>query len=123
MRRWLLVLLRWRAGVDVLLNAGDRHASAVRVVVFALPGVTWEHVEEVQPPALMSFVENGAAGSMSVRTISSRTSYASGFATIGAGSRIDAVRSTARRRDTRWSREWSVFRRGSEGRRNRTSED
>ena len=27
---------------------------------------------------------------MSVRTISSRTSYASGFATIGAGSRLDA---------------------------------
>jgi hypothetical protein len=34
-------------------------------------------------------------GSVSVRTISSRTSYASGFATLGAGARLDASRTSA----------------------------
>lgn len=61
-----------------------------KVVVFTLPGVTWADVARWRPPALIEAVERGAAGSMSVRTISSRTSYASGFATIGAGSRLDA---------------------------------
>ncbi|MDQ3752335.1 MAG: hypothetical protein M3333_05545 [Actinomycetota bacterium] len=65
-------------------------AGCRRAVVFTLPGVTWADVERWRPPALLEAVEMGAAGSMSVRTISSRTSYASGFASIGAGSRLDA---------------------------------
>ncbi len=72
--------------------SGEQTASAGcrRVVVFTLPGVTWADVERWRPPALIEAVGRGAAGSMSVRTISSRTSYASGFASIGAGSRLDA---------------------------------
>lgn len=66
--------------------------SCSRAVVFVLPGVTWELVDEVQPPALMSLIDEGAAGSMSVRSISSRTSFASGFASLGAGSRVEASR-------------------------------
>lgn len=65
-----------------------------RAVVFTLPGVTWEMVEEIQPANLLTLVEEGAAGSMSVRTNSSRTSYASGFVTIGAGTRTDGGRLT-----------------------------
>lgn len=65
-------------------------AGCRRVVVFTLPGVTWADVERWRPPALIDAIGRGAAGSMSVRTISSRTSYASGFASIGAGSRLDA---------------------------------
>ena len=65
-----------------------------RAVVFTLPSVTWEQVERYAPPALLAAAREGAAASMSVRTIDSRTSYASGFATIGGGSRIDAGRFT-----------------------------
>lgn len=60
-----------------------------RAVVFTTPGVTWEQVRAYEPPHLLQVVERGAIGSVAVRTNSSRTSYASGFATIGAGTRID----------------------------------
>lgn len=60
-----------------------------RVVFFALPTVTWEEVTNVDPPHLLELAEQGAVGSMSVRTNSSRTTYASGFATVGAGTRMD----------------------------------
>ncbi len=43
----------------------------------------------MQPPNLLRAAGAGAVGSLSVRTNSARTTYASGFATIGAGSRID----------------------------------
>lgn len=61
-----------------------------RAVVFTLPGVTWELVEEVAPPNLLALTEEASVASMSVRTITSRTSPASGFLTIGAGTRADA---------------------------------
>ena len=61
-----------------------------RAVVFTLPGVTWELVDEVSPPDLLALTEEASVASMSVRTISSRTSPASGFLTIGAGTRADA---------------------------------
>ena len=63
-----------------------------RAVIVTLPGVTWEDVRRLQPPALMEAIEDGAVGSVSVRTNSSRTSLASGFATLGAGSRVDGGR-------------------------------
>lgn len=68
--------------------AGDA-AGCRRVVIFTLPGVIWADVERWRPRALLGAAGRGAAGSMSVRTISSRTSYASGFSTIGGGSRVD----------------------------------
>ncbi|MDQ3941230.1 MAG: hypothetical protein M3238_07770 [Actinomycetota bacterium] len=59
------------------------------VVIFTLPGVIWADVERVRPPNLLDLVEQGSLGSMAVRTVSSRTTYSSGFATIGAGTRLD----------------------------------
>lgn len=61
-----------------------------RTVVFTLPGIVWKDVEAFSPPGLTEAVERGSAGSVSVRTNTSRTSYASGFATLGAGARLDA---------------------------------
>lgn len=61
-----------------------------RAVVFTVPGVRWEDVRAFSPPALLDAVERGAAASVSVRTNTSRTSYASGFATLGGGARLDA---------------------------------
>ena len=78
--------------------------SCGKAVVVTLPGVTWADIERVEPPNILAVAEEGAVGSMAVRTVSSRTSYASGFATIGAGTRIEAGRTTGvivRATDTR----------------------
>lgn len=66
-----------------------RHA-----VVFALPGITWRDVQRYRPPALLALARSGAKASLSVRTNSARTSYASGFATMGAGARVDGGHTT-----------------------------
>ncbi len=60
------------------------------VVVLTLPGVTWGAVERAQSPTLLAMAQQGAVGSVSVRTNAPRTSYASGFASLGAGARVDA---------------------------------
>jgi hypothetical protein len=62
-----------------------------RAIVFTLPGVTWDDVARFRPPALLDLVEDGAAASVSVRTIASRTSYSSGYATLGGGARLDGL--------------------------------
>jgi hypothetical protein len=75
-------------GVLVGLASGAGEAGAQEpcghAVVLTLPGVTWSDVGRISPPHLLAAAEDGAVGSMSVRTISARTSYASGFATLGA---------------------------------------
>jgi hypothetical protein len=76
-------------GSPALGQSKDSREECRRAVVFTLPGVTWSDVERWKPPNLLRAVGLGSAGSVSVRTISSRTSYASGFATLGAGSRLD----------------------------------
>ncbi len=65
-----------------------------RVVVFTLPGVTWEHVAEIKPPQILELAQSGAVASISVRTNTPRTSYASGFASLGAGARVDGGHSS-----------------------------
>lgn len=78
------------AGLLGLVSQSARaQTSCPRAVVFALPTVTWEEVAEIEPPRLLEAAERGAIGSISVRTNSARTTYASGFATIGAGTRLD----------------------------------
>lgn len=68
--------------------------SCPRVVVVTVPGVTWATVERAQPRNILEAAEAGSIGSMSVRTNSSRTTYASGFASLGAGARVDGGGST-----------------------------
>jgi len=60
-----------------------------RAVVLALPGVLWSDIERHDAPNIGRAIEDGAWGSMSVRTNSSRTSLGSGFVTLGAGARVD----------------------------------
>ena len=92
MRRLTVALL----ALGALLGAAPAGAQGecARVVVLGLPGITWADVARVEPPALLDAARDGSVGSMSVRTISARTSYASAWATIGGGSRIDAGRFT-----------------------------
>jgi hypothetical protein len=66
-----------------------RAQSCPHTVVFSLPGITWHDVRRVRPPEILAVARAGSVGSMSVRTNTPRTSYASGFATLGAGSRVD----------------------------------
>jgi hypothetical protein len=69
--------------------AGAQPVSCRNVMVFTLPGMTWADVDRYRPPNLLAVAEAGAKASVSVRTNSARTSYASGFATIGGGARVD----------------------------------
>jgi hypothetical protein len=94
MRRAQLGILIAFGVVLVPLTQARAQGTCSKVVVVALPGVTWADVERVAPPNILAAAEEGAVGSMAVRTISSRTSYASGFATIGAGTRVDGARTT-----------------------------
>ncbi len=68
--------------------------SCGRVAVLALPSVTWADIETFEPPNLLRAIEEGSAASVSVRTNTARTSYASGFATLGGGARLDGGRTT-----------------------------
>ena len=77
-------------GMALLFSAPAAAEQSCRhVVVLTLPGVTWRDIDRVAPPAILSAIQEGASGSMSVRTISSRTSYSSGYATLGAGARVE----------------------------------
>jgi hypothetical protein len=62
-----------------------------RAVVVALPGVTWADVQRVRPPELLAAMRAGSAGSVSVRVFSATSDYGSGFATLGAGTRLAAA--------------------------------
>ncbi len=73
--------------------APARAQQCSNAVVVGLAGVTWSDVQRVQPPKLLELAEEGAVGSVSVRTNTSRTTYGAGFATVGAGARMDAPRS------------------------------
>ncbi len=46
--------------------AGAQECS--NVVIVGLAGVTWSDVQRVQPPQLLALAEDGAVGSVAVRT-------------------------------------------------------
>jgi hypothetical protein len=92
MRRWAATIFIGAALSSIASPASAQPDDCSRVVVFTTPAVTWEDVDRVEPPNLLELVDEGAAGSVSVRAISPRTSYAAGFTTLGGGSRIDALR-------------------------------
>jgi hypothetical protein len=87
MRRALVVLA---AALAILPFSPARAQECPNAVVVGLAGVTWSDVERVRPPELLELAREGAVGSVSVRTNTSRTTYGAGFATIGAGARMDA---------------------------------
>jgi hypothetical protein len=66
-----------------------------RAVIFTTPAMTWSDVAELRPPNLLDAAADGSIASLAVRTNSSRTTYASGYATIGAGARVDVPQSAA----------------------------
>lgn len=94
MVRRLLAIAAAVASLLVLAPPSSAQEDCQRAVIFTLPGVTWSDIERTEPPNLMNVISSGATGSVSVRTNGSRTSYASGFATIGAGTRMEGGTTT-----------------------------
>src|SRR5947208_1372901 len=74
----------------------DASAPTVsKVLIVAVPRLTWQAVQDAQPPNLMQLLHRSAVASMSLRTVSSRTTLGEGYATIGAGNRASVVDLTA----------------------------
>lgn len=88
-RPWLVSLISIALAAVAAPLPAKAQNDCSRVVIFTLPGVTWSEVVRVGPPALLELAAQGASASVSVRTNSARTSYASGFATLGAGARVE----------------------------------
>lgn len=90
MRRALVALIV----TAVVLPVGPAAAQGCsNTVIVGLAGVTWSDVQRVEPPQILELAEEGAVGSVAVRTNTSRTTYGAGFATLGAGARMDAPKS------------------------------
>ena len=87
MRRALLT-----AALLLVLTPTAAHAqeSCGNVLIFTTPGVTWQDIEREQPPELLSAIEDGASAALAVRTNEPITDYASGYLTIGTGTRANA---------------------------------
>ena len=68
--------------------AAAEEEAVERVVVLAIPTLTWELVADEEPPVLTELLSRSAVASASVRTIGTTTSAGEGYATIGAGNRV-----------------------------------
>lgn len=91
MRASARIALVGASSVLLLVASGTaRGQSCGRAVVVALPGVTWADVQRVRPPELLAAMRAGSSGSVSVRVFSANSDYGSGFATLGAGTRLAA---------------------------------
>jgi hypothetical protein len=81
----------------VLWSGGRWEASSValgerpsRVLIFGMPGLRWDEVGTGTLPNLDRLVDGGALAAMTVRTLSSRPSPVEAYATLGAGTRVQA---------------------------------
>ena len=67
---------------------GDGGGAVERVIVIAIPTLTWALVADEEPPALTGLLARSAVASASVRTIGVTTTAGEGYAAIGAGNRV-----------------------------------
>jgi hypothetical protein len=85
----LLALVAVAAGAA--LGASRPAAAAApaidKVLIISTPRLTWKVVADNKPPELLRLFSTGAVASMSLRTVSARTTAGEGYATIGAGNR------------------------------------
>ena len=75
------------AATSTLLEPG-----ASRVLIVSTPGVGWSVVNEADTPNLWGLLQGAATGNLTARTIG-RTDLASGYLTLGAGTRAASPRS------------------------------
>lgn len=93
MSRWA----RATAGVGVLLSvlglpsaalAAPNPATADRVLVVGVPGLTWGQIDPEGTPELWSLAQSSAIGAVSVRAVRPTTCVLDGWASLGAGNRV-----------------------------------
>jgi hypothetical protein len=85
------------ASLGALVSGGRAEpaseASRVRaskVVVFGIPGLSWDDVDTGRMPTLDRLLRTGAVSATSVRTLSGQPNTTEGYATLGAGTRVAA---------------------------------
>jgi hypothetical protein len=83
----VLVLLSVLLGLPSTAVAARDDATATRVLVVGVPGLTWDDVDPAKTPQLWTMAENSAIGALSVRAARSTTCILDGWATLGAGNR------------------------------------
>lgn len=71
--------------------APDLAAGDPRLVVLGVAGLAWEDVTAVDMPTLYDLAGSDAAGSLTVRTVRSRTCVVDGWLTVNAGRRATDV--------------------------------
>lgn len=69
-------------------EATSVHASADRVVVLAVPGLRWEHIDADVMPGLHEFAMRGSIALLSPQTAAVHPGPDDAYATLGAGSRV-----------------------------------
>ena len=82
----LLAVLLAPLGAAGPAAAADE-ATADRVVVIGVPGLSWTDVSEAGTPQLWDLAGDGAIGALTVRAARSLTCVLDGWATLGAGNR------------------------------------
>ena len=68
-------------------SAGAAGATADRVVIVGVPGLTWDDVDAEATPELWELAEDAPIGALSVRAGGATTCVLDGWATLGAGNR------------------------------------
>lgn len=71
--------------------AGDKSASASRVLVFSVPTLQWKDLAQFDTPNLDGVLADSAVGDLSVRAVTRRTSAVDGYATLNAGTRSEGT--------------------------------
>ncbi|MEI4278882.1 hypothetical protein [Klenkia terrae] len=83
----LVAVLAVLAGLTAPAAATDPQATAERVVVVGVPGLTWADLDPDGTPELWQLAGESAIGALSVRAARSTTCVLDGWATLGAGNR------------------------------------
>ncbi|MGG5258364.1 hypothetical protein [Phycicoccus avicenniae] len=83
----LVVLLGGLAAPAASASPSATDAAGERVIVLGVPGLSWSDVSETSVPVLWQLAGDGAVGSLTVRTVRSRTCEVDGWLTLSAGRR------------------------------------
>lgn len=96
-RRALAIALLCVSGGSVACSspgsADSEHplGEAERVLVFSVPTLAWDDLEEVDAPNLESFLSESAVAGLSVRSVSRLTTATDAYATLNAGTRAEGT--------------------------------
>lgn len=96
-RRWLLiavpvlVLCSWTDAVPAGADAESPLGRADRVLVFSVPTLAWDELEESGARNLERFLSEASIAGLSVRSVSRLTTATDAYATLNAGTRAEGT--------------------------------